>query len=140
MAEIFHLFNIKTEDAGKVFSAITEQGGLASWWTTETEVQDNILKFTFTKDYYKKMKVVKSEAHKYVEWECIHADDQWLATRMSFDIITKEGSVDVRFRHFGWKEQTDLFGICNYHWGLYMKSLKTYIETGTGNPTKPNLS
>lgn len=47
------------------------------------------------------------------------------------------GSLNLRFSHIGWKKETDLFAECNYHWGLYIKSLKTYIETGKGNSHRP---
>jgi len=142
MPEIFHLFNIKTEEPAKVFDALTTQKGLASWWTTATEAtpkDGSIAKFRFSPDYHKEMKVVKLEKNKTVEWQCVKGDDEWQGTKLSFSIEPAEQGINVRFRHWNWKEQTDLFGICNYHWGLYMKGLKTYIETGKGNPHNPEL-
>lgn len=143
MAEIFHLFNIKTAEVSKIFDAITTQVGLSSWWTTETSGKfgtGKVIEFRFSKDYKKGMKIISLDENKKVEWECIEGDDQWLGTKIKFELIQKEGSTDVKFYHTAWKEVSDLFGICNYHWGLYMKSLKTYIEVGKGNPTKPNLN
>ena len=74
------------------------------------------------------------EKHKRVEWESVTGDKQWIGTKIIFNIEPKKDSINLRFSHINWKEQTDLFADCNYHWGLYMKSLKTYIETGKGNP------
>ena len=140
MADIFHLFNIKTEDTSKVYKAITEQEGLASWWTTDTKAVPevgSIAEFRFTKDYYKGMKVTNLENDNKVEWECIHGHEEWIGTKVIFELEKLDNSVDIKFYHNSWKEVTNMYGICNYHWGLYLKSLKTYIETGTGNPHKP---
>jgi len=143
MAEIFHLFNIKSTDRAKIYSAITTQEGLASWWTVETKAIPEIgavIEFRFTKDYKKGMKILNLEKNKIVEWECVDADAQWLGTKIKFEIIPKDNSTDIKFYHSNWKKVTDLYGICNYHWGLYMKSLKTFIEEGKGNPHNPNLN
>ncbi len=143
MAEIFHLFNIKTTEVSKLYDAITKKEGLASWWTTETNGTSelgSIIEFRFTKDYKKSMKIIGLDKNKKVEWECVEGDDQWLGTKIKFELEQKENSIDVKFYHDNWKEVTNLFGICNYHWGLYMKSLKSYIEDGKGNPHKPNLN
>ena len=142
MYDIFHLFNIKTNDSLKVYKALTEQEGLASWWTTATTATPevgSVATFRFSPEYHKEMKVTNLDEGKTVEWECIHGDDQWLGTTIKFELTQKENSTDVKFYHGNWKEQSELFGICNYHWGLYLKSLKTYIEDGKGNPTDPQL-
>lgn len=141
MPEIYHLFNIRTPDINKIYKAITEQEGLSSWWTTETRGTSrlgNIIEFRFTENYKKGMKIIRLDENKIVEWECVEGDDQWLGTKIKFELLQKDKSTDIKFYHSNWKEMTDLFGICNYHWGLYMKSLKSYIEDGKGNPHKPN--
>ena len=142
MHEIYHQFNIKTDDTLKIYRALTEQAGLAGWWTTATTAVPqvgSVATFRFSPDYHKEMKVTNLEEGKLVEWECIRGDEQWLGTTVRFELIPGEDSTDVRFYHGNWKEKSDLFGICNYHWGLYMKSLKSLIEDGKGNPTDPQL-
>lgn len=137
MAEILHLLNIKTTDTSKVFNAITTQKGLSNWWTTETQASpevNSIASFRFLPDYHNEMKVTKLEKNKRVEWLCITGDPQWVGTKFIFNIEPEKDSINLRFSHTDWRETTDLFAVCNYHWGLYMKSLKTYIETGKGNP------
>ena len=137
MAEIHHLFNIKTTDASKVYDAITTQQGLAGWWTTGVTAKqevNSIASFRFLPDYYNEMKVTKLENDKRVEWLCLEGDPQWIDTKIIFSIEPEKDSINLRFSHIGWKEATDFYAVCNYHWGLYLKSLKTYIETGKGNP------
>jgi error-prone DNA polymerase len=47
----------------------------------------------------------------------------------------KEGKTVVRFSQAGWRAVTDTFAGCTYDWALFMKSLKSYCETGTGTPS-----
>lgn len=135
--DIFHLFNIKTKDTSEIYKAVTTIEGLSKWWITKTEgscEKDGVIIFHFTPDYKKEMKVLYLEENRLVEWECISGDEQWLGTKIKFQIIPAKEGTDVKLRHSGWKKETDFYGVCNYHWGLYMKSLKTLIETGIGNP------
>jgi hypothetical protein len=40
------------------------------------------------------------------------------------------------FTHADWAAQTLFYASCNFNWGLYMKSLKDYCESGKGKPWK----
>ena len=120
MAEIFHLFNIKTGSPENVFWALAEIEGLAGWWTTSTEGSPELggtIIFRFPGGHRMDMRVTGLEPGEKVEWECTQGDEQWLGTKIRFELYPKDGSVDVKFYHSNWSGQTDLFGICNYHWG-----------------------
>lgn len=137
MPEILHLFNIKTTDPSKVYDAITTQQGLASWWTTGVTAKPevgSIASFRFIPEHLMEMKIIKLVKDKRIEWECVTGDKQWVGTKLIFSIEPEKDSINLRFSHIGWREATDFYAVCNYHWGLYMKSLKTFIETGKGNP------
>jgi len=137
MPEILHLFNIKTTDASKVFNAITTMKGLAGWWTTETTATpevNTIATFKFLPNSYDEMKVIHLEKNKRVEWLCIKGDPQWIDTKITFNIEPSDDSINLRFSHTGWRKITDFYAVCNFHWGLYLRSLKTYVETGKGTP------
>ena len=142
MADIFHLAQIKTSNATAVYDAITTQEGLGNWWTTAVQAKpevSSVAVFRFSPDYAREMKILNLRKDKKVEWECIAGDKEWLGTKIIFNLEQKNKNTILRFSHLNWKHQTDLFGICNYHWGLYLKSLKTYIETGKGTPHTPTL-
>jgi len=136
MADIMHYVVINTPP-GKVYEAITTQEGLSNWWTRETTAKPelgfiNIFKFgtMFRND----LKITRLIPDKYVEWLCLNAHEEWIGTRLSFDLEEKEGTTALRFKQAGWKEQTDFYGNCNYRWGHYMTSLKNLCETGKGTP------
>lgn len=140
MAKIYHLLTISAP-VENVFEAISTVEGLKGWWTNLTTGSTEVggeLSFGFGKDY--DMMVVKnSDNYSLVEWEVVKSTfadgHQWIGTRISFGLSSdKNKNTVLRFEHNGWKEITDFYGVCNYHWGLFMVSLKALCETGKGNP------
>ena len=138
MAEIKHFLSIKASSE-KVYRAITEQEGLASWWTRETIAKPqigSIAEFKFGDRYHNKMRIIRLESQKIVEWECLMGDKEWIGTTFRFELIPDKENTNLRFTHGKWKEMTDFFASCNFQWGHYMRSLKDYCETGKGEPFK----
>jgi uncharacterized protein YndB with AHSA1/START domain len=136
MAEIKHLVVIDAP-VETVYRAITEQSGLAAWWTEQTVAEPragSIAEFSFGERYHNKMRVVALDESARVEWECLEGDEQWIGTNFVFSLEDTDGQTTLRFSHGKWREMTDFFATCNYHWGFYMHSLKLYCETGEGEP------
>jgi len=82
------------------------------------------------------MKITNLEDKQKVEWECLQGDKEWMGTNFVFELEEKNNKTTLRFTHSNWKEVTDFYASCNYHWGWYMTSLKNYCETGKGQPFK----
>ncbi|UCG62075.1 MAG: SRPBCC domain-containing protein [Candidatus Zixiibacteriota bacterium] len=136
MPDIKHLLTIEAP-ASKVYKAITDEKGLAGWWTEETKAEPtvgSIAEFRFGERYLNRMRITDLVPHKKVTWECIEGDKEWIGTRFVFDLEEREGKTVTRFAHADWRADTDLYALCNYHWGRYMVSLKNYCETGKGAP------
>jgi uncharacterized protein YndB with AHSA1/START domain len=120
----------------KIYNAVTTQEGLASWWAKQTTAKPEVgfvNLFIFGK-FRNEMKVTKLTPNKKVEWKCINSIDEWIDTNISFDLEEKEGSTILRFTHGGWRAATDTLAGCTYDWALFIKSLKSLCETGTGTP------
>lgn len=138
METIFHLFDVKKENRQKLLNALSTREGLSSWWTTHTEQpQENMWRFHFGNDYHKDFEV-EDQSDNHFKWKCEEGAPDWIDTLITFDLEEKNDKIVVKFRHSGWKEQNDNFGLCSFHWALYMKSLQELVEKGTGNPTKVN--
>jgi len=136
MADIKHYVIIKAAPE-KIYEAVTTQNGLASWWAKQTTAKPEtgfVNVFTFGK-IRNEFKVTKLIPNSKVEWECINSIEEWIGTSISFDLEEKDGRTILRFAHSGWKAVTDTFADCNYNWALFMKSLKSLCETGTGAPS-----
>jgi uncharacterized protein YndB with AHSA1/START domain len=136
MADIRHKLVIKAPPE-KVYEGITTQEGLADWWCKQTTANPQVgfvNTFTFGNSR-SEMKVTELTPHKRVEWQCISSIDEWVDTKISFDLEEKDGRTILRFAHSSWREVTDLFDGCNYDWARFMTSLKSLCETGNGTPS-----
>jgi uncharacterized protein YndB with AHSA1/START domain len=136
LAEIFHYIKIY-KPARTVYRAITEQTGLAGWWTKEVIAISkigSIAEFKFGIHYHNKMRIHDLHPDTLVEWECIEGEREWVGTRFRFELESYPKCTILRFKHINWREVTDFFAQCNTIWGTYMISLKNYCETGKGNP------
>lgn len=136
MADIRHMLLIDAP-VDTVYRAITEQDGLAGWWTRQTVAAPEVgsfAEFRFGDRYTDKMRVAVLEPGRKVEWECVEGDKEWIGTRIVFDLEKQGDQALLRFRHAGWRAETDFYASCNYQWGYYMRSLKLYCETGGGTP------
>ncbi len=135
MEQIYHFFNVKIADANQAFLAINTAEGIQKWWTSGTEKKDNVFIFSFGENNVETFKVLNAVEPKTIEWQCTNGSTEWIGTIVEFKIeVRDDATIDISFRHYNWAEQTKFYAICNYHWGLFMKSLKLYLETGTGTP------
>ncbi|MGB5286996.1 MAG: SRPBCC domain-containing protein [Ignavibacteriaceae bacterium] len=121
----------------KIYKALTTKEGVAGWWTTQTiignKINDkNIL--DFGERYHNEMRVSDLQINKKVEWLCGVGDKEWIGTKLIFEIEDRKTDCILRFSHANWKEESDFFASCNYHWGYYLRSLKLYCESGKGTP------
>jgi len=136
MADIFHNLYINTA-AQQVYEALTSEEGLRGWWTPAATAKPEIgslADFQFGEKWHDVMEVVHLQPNRLVEWKCVESPDEWIKTRIVFTMEEHDGKTLVRFGHEGWRDETDFFAHCNYHWGYYMHSLKLYCETGKGMP------
>ncbi|UCC93435.1 MAG: SRPBCC domain-containing protein, partial [Thermoplasmata archaeon] len=74
---------------GEVFSAVTTQEGLRGWWTRQAIAEPragHVNQFPFSSGDFNAMRVVALEPDHRVEWECVEGADEWVGTRVMFDI------------------------------------------------------
>jgi uncharacterized protein YndB with AHSA1/START domain len=136
MIEIFHILKIRT-DPPTVYRAITEEKGIAEWWTDKVKAkpkENTIAEFSFGEKYHNKMRITKLKENQIVEWLVVEDHEDWVNTKISFK-LQKEGDHTVlRFIHSNWREKNDFYAHCNYNWAWYLNSLRLYCETGEGKP------
>ncbi|OLS26417.1 MAG: hypothetical protein HeimC3_09670 [Candidatus Heimdallarchaeota archaeon LC_3] len=137
MADMIHVVAIN-EKQEKIFRALTQQDGLAKWWTFSAKAEPkegSIAEFGFYGGQVVfKMKITQLKTPEKVEWECVEGPPEWVNTKLSFQLSTGENGTNLRFIHGNWQSTENMFGGVNYQWALYLLSLKKYVETGTGEP------
>jgi uncharacterized protein YndB with AHSA1/START domain len=139
MVDILHKVGVKASSLGAVYKALTTMDGLSGWWTVDTRGNGNVggvIEFRFGPGGID-MKVLELVQDKWVAWEVVAGPVEWLGTTVSFDIAQEGEWTLVRFKHKGWKEQVDFMHHCSTKWGVFLLSLKSFLETGKGTPA-PN--
>lgn len=121
----------------KIYQAITTQEGLASWWAKQTIARPEegfVNVFSFG-SFRNEMKVMTLAPNMAVEWLVINSIEEWVGTRISFNLETKGEKTLLRFSHSEWRLSTDTLAGCTYDWAWFIRSLKAFCETGTGMPS-----
>jgi uncharacterized protein YndB with AHSA1/START domain len=135
MPDILHRIGV-TSPPGDVYTALTTVDGLASWWTLDTEGDSSVggvLKFRFPPGGFD-MKVLAARPDELVLWEVVEGPEEWIGTRVSFELKQEDDFTIVLFRHRGWAEPVEFMYHCSTRWATYLLSLKKAVETGKGDP------
>lgn len=136
MADILHRIGTTTSP-DKVYDALTTRDGLAAWWTTDTEgdtATGGTIRFRFGDAGGFDMKVLDQRANERVEWEVTEGPEEWIGTRVSFDLKQEDGYTIVLFAHEGWREPVEFMSHCSTKWATFLMSMKQLVETGSGAP------
>jgi uncharacterized protein YndB with AHSA1/START domain len=141
--DILHRVGIKAPLA-KVYDALATPEGVSQWWTRETSGErkaGGMLKTVFTADGRVlggfALEILELRPGQSVVWQVVEGPQEWLGTKIRFDLKQEDEQTIVLFKHEGWKEPIEFMGHCSTKWAVYLLSLKSYGETGTGQPS-PN--
>ncbi len=135
MPDILHKVGIKSSSLDDVYRALTTLEGLSAWWTTDTQGESTVggtLRFRFGTGGFD-MRVLELEPARRVLWQVIDGPDEWLGTKIGFELEQRGEWTIVLFRHTGWKEPVEFMHHCSTKWGVFLLSLKSLLETGKGS-------
>lgn len=129
----------------KVYEALSTIEGIAGWWTVHTSGKSKIgeiIKVRFLSLDEKEigsmqMEVKTLEPGQQVHWKLKSGPQEWIDTDVIFDLHQEEDYTIVLFAHRNWKEEIEFTAHCSMKWGIFMLSLKEFVETGKGKPS-PN--
>jgi uncharacterized protein YndB with AHSA1/START domain len=145
MVDILHRVGIRAS-LPEVYRALATREGLAGWWTADTQGESKvggILKFRFSSDGKEiggfDMKVLVLEPGKRVRWQVVEGPEEWVGTKIGFDIRQEGDYAIVLFAHQGWKEPVEFMSHCSTKWAIFLMSLKSLMETGKGNPSPDDV-
>jgi uncharacterized protein YndB with AHSA1/START domain len=141
MLDILHRVGIKSS-VDEVYKALTARERLAAWWTNDTQGEGKVggvLRFRFVADGVEiggfDMKVLELDPGKRVLWEVVDGPQEWIGTKISWELKQEGEYAIVLFKHQGWKEPVEFMHHCSTKWAIYMMSLKSLVETGKGAPS-----
>ena len=136
MPDILHKVGIKFSSLNDVYKAFTTREGLAGWWTTDTQGDGKVgglLAFRFGNGGFD-MKVLELAPAMHVLWQVVDGPEEWIGTKVSFDLKQEGDWTIVLFKHQGWKEPVEFMHHCSTKWAVFLLSLKSLVETGKGAP------
>ncbi|WP_327261444.1 SRPBCC domain-containing protein [Streptomyces sp. NBC_01232] len=134
MVDILHRVGI-TASPEKVYEALTTVEGLAAWWTTDTSgTGDGVLEFRFGDVGGFDMKVLDLQPDARVRWEVTDGPAEWIGTTVDFELAREGEWTILLFTHAGWREPVEFMSHCSTKWAIFLMSLKSLVETGTGAP------
>ena len=139
MADILHRVGIKSSSPDDAYRALTTLEGLSGWWTNDTQGESKVggvLQFRFGAGGFD-MKVLELHPAKRVLGQVVDGPQEWIGTKISFDLKQAGDHAIVLFKHQGWKEPVEFMHHCSTKWATYLMSLKSLVETGKGTPN-PN--
>ncbi|HZM32994.1 MAG TPA: SRPBCC domain-containing protein [Burkholderiales bacterium] len=142
MADILHRVAIKSSP-DEVYKALATREGLAGWWTQNTQGESKVggaLEFRFSDPKGAEiggfdMKVLELEPARRVSWQVVGGPEEWVGTRISFELKRDGGYAVVLFKHLGWKQPVEFMHHCSTKWAMFLMSLKSLVETGKGAPS-----
>jgi uncharacterized protein YndB with AHSA1/START domain len=132
MSDILHEFPVRASP-DQVFRAVATPAGLDEWWTLWSSGEPVVgaeYEFGFGPDFNWRAVVTASEPGARFELELTEADEEWVGTRVGFDLQPVGGTVRVRFHHRGWPEAGDHYRTSSYCWAMYLRILRRYLEHG----------
>jgi uncharacterized protein YndB with AHSA1/START domain len=137
MPDILHRVGIKSSSPKDTYKALTTCEGLSAWWTDNTKGENKVggvLKFRFGERGGFDMKVLELKPSQRVLWQVIDGPEEWIGTKVSFDLKQDGDYTIVLFKHEGWKEPVEFMHHCSSKWGIFLMSLKSLLESGNGAP------
>ncbi|MCK5457406.1 MAG: hypothetical protein KAI45_09800 [Melioribacteraceae bacterium] len=127
------------------FFAISNK--LFKWWGTvdcsTSKIGDEFSIFFGETEW--RFKIIEFSEYEKITWRCIKANhvhdglleikEEWLNTEIFWNFISANGIVEISFLHKGLKPELNCYKICEAGWDYFISiSLKSYLETGNGNP------
>lgn len=130
--DIRHDFWIDATPA-EVFASFGSEEGMDAWWTLESSVDprpEGEYRLFFGEGYDWRAVVSRFEADAVIEWTLTDAQEDWVGTRVRFQLAPARNGTSVQFSHEGWGEAGSHYRISSYCWAMYLRLLKRYIQHG----------
>jgi uncharacterized protein YndB with AHSA1/START domain len=139
MPDIMHLTNINASTE-LVYQAITTAEGIRNWWTRDAVIDSTIGGIGefgfFNRRIVTKIEITELKPPVRVGWKTISsgAPGGWSGTTVTFDLRNEGSETVLSFAHRGFEHADEGYARVTTGWGIYLGSLKQYLEMGKGAP------
>jgi uncharacterized protein YndB with AHSA1/START domain len=127
-----------------VYRAIATNEGVSNWWTRdgvrgEPRVGSQLRFFFGDPEPAAVMEITRLDPSEGVSWSCVGGADEWIGTKLSFELTGKGGETVVLFTHADWRSASEFMAHCSARWAYFLLSMKSLLETGKGTPFPDDL-
>jgi uncharacterized protein YndB with AHSA1/START domain len=136
MPDLLHKIDVRSSPAA-TYAALTTLDGLSGWWTTTTQGNPEVsgtIAFRFGPLGGFDMKVLELQPARRVLWQVVDGPEEWIGTKVSFELKADGDFTAVLFKHQGWKAPVEFMHHCSTKWATYLLSMKSLLEGGKGRP------
>jgi uncharacterized protein YndB with AHSA1/START domain len=140
-ADILHDFPIAVPRA-RVFEGVSSPAGLDEWWTARSSgapVPGSEYQLWFGPEYDWRAVVTVAEPDRAFELRLTRSLDDWLGTRVGFQLEPAAAGTQVRFYHTGWPGTSAHYRTSCYCWAMYLRVLRRHLEFGERVPYERRL-
>ena len=142
MVDILHRIDVEGVTPDKVYDELTTVEGLAGWWTDDTKGTGDevggVVAFRFLPGGFD-MEVTELKPSERVTWRVADGPEEWIGTTIDWHLRQDGDYTIVLFEHLGWKEPVEFMYHCSTKWAIFLLSLKSLVETGTGQPSPKDV-
>lgn len=126
----------------RVFDALTQQDGIAGWWTNDLTVKPEVgtlAEFRFTQwgAGVLRFEIAELKRGEKVRWISRQGPPQWAGTSVTWQLMLVEKGTKLVFTHDGFAQVDGRYEAIRGNWRYFLDSLKSYLETGKGTPGAP---
>ena len=127
----------------RVFNALTQQDKIACWWTDDlsaTPEVGSLSEFRFSqRTFVIQFEVAELDKDKKVYWITRQGPPtgHWVGTTVTWQLTPVHNGTDLVFNHDEFAQADRRYEITRAWWEHFLVSLKSYLETGKGNPGSP---
>ena len=137
MADILHQVDI-VASPDQLFAALTEEDKVKAWWSEHSTIKPEVGSLASVSFYSNavtfELRIKELEPSKSVVWAVEGGPPDWVNTDLNWSITQNNGAAILNLAHRGFASIEGNFASVNYTWGLYLTSLKFYLEKGEGMP------
>ncbi len=137
MVDILHRIGTRTATPDQVYDALATVEGLSQWWTEDTKGDagdvGGTVAFRFPSGGFD-MEVIDLTPSERVVWQVTDGPDEWIGTRIDWQLRQDGDWTIVLFAHEGWREPVEFMHHCSTKWASFLLSLKSVVEAGEGSP------
>ena len=127
-----------TAPLARVRTAITTEAGFRAWFAQDADFDGKHATFRFARPSESRsvtLRIDRCDASGIVMTCIAHENNpDWVGTKLAIELGETPTGTRVHLAHSGYPAKNEVYERCNDAWQYFLRSLASYMTTGTGEP------